>query len=68
MNKKSEILKALKAAFPHTIPVLTGYSLLGMAYGVYMNSRGFSFLYPLIMSITIFGGSLHCNCTQILTK
>jgi predicted branched-subunit amino acid permease len=30
---------ALKAAFPHTIPVLTGFLVLGSAYGILMNSR-----------------------------
>ena len=32
--------KALKAAFPHTIPVMTGYIVLGAAYGILMNSKG----------------------------
>ncbi|NCA78401.1 MAG: branched-chain amino acid ABC transporter permease, partial [Alphaproteobacteria bacterium] len=28
--------KALKAAFPHTIPVMAGFLFLGMAYGILM--------------------------------
>lgn len=39
--------KAFKAAFPYTLPILTGFSFLGMAYGIYMNASGFSFVYPL---------------------
>ena len=31
---------------------------MGLAYGVYMNVSGFSFLYPMIMSLVIYGGSL----------
>ena len=27
--------KALKAAFPHTLPILTGFAFLGLAYGLY---------------------------------
>ncbi len=27
-------IKALKAAFPHTIPVIAGFVFLGIAYGV----------------------------------
>ena len=50
--------KALKAAFPHTLPVLAGFWFLGFAYGIYMNVSGFSFIYPLLTSITVFGGSL----------
>ena len=58
-NKKENVyIKALKAAFPHTLPVFAGFCFLGMAYGIYMNVSGFSFVYPMIMSIVIFGGSL----------
>lgn len=49
---------ALRAAFPYTIPIFAGFWFLGLAYGIYANVSGFSFLYPLIMSIVIFGGSL----------
>jgi 4-azaleucine resistance transporter AzlC len=58
--------KALAAAFPHTIPIFAGFWFLGMAYGVYMNVSGFSFWYPLIMSMTIFGGSLEFVAVSML--
>lgn len=45
--------KAAKAAFPYTIPILAGFLFLGIAYGVYMNSLGFLFVYPLCMRICI---------------
>lgn len=59
-------LKALKAAFPHTIPIFAGFWFLGMTYGIYMNASGFSFWYPLAMSITIFGGSLEFVAVSML--
>lgn len=49
---------AFRAAFPYTIPIFAGFWFLGLAYGIYANVSGFSFLYPLVMSIVIFGGSL----------
>lgn len=49
---------ALKKAFPYTIPVLTGYLFLGMAYGIYMTGSGFAPIYSTITSIIVFGGSL----------
>ncbi|MCQ2447330.1 MAG: AzlC family ABC transporter permease [Oscillibacter sp.] len=58
--------KALLAALPRTVPVLTGFLFLGLAYGVYMQSMGFSFLYPLCMSIAIFGGSLEFVTVSLL--
>ena len=59
-------LKALKAAFPHTIPIFSGFWCLGIAYGIYMNVSGFSFWYPLFMSILIFGGSLEFVAVTML--
>lgn len=58
--------KALKAAFPHTVPILAGFWFLGFAYGIYMNVSGFSFWYPLFMSLTIFGGSLEFIAVSML--
>jgi 4-azaleucine resistance transporter AzlC len=58
--------KALKAAFPHTIPIMAGFLFLGLTYGIYMNVSGFSFVYPMIMSIVIFGGSLEFVTVSML--
>ena len=66
MRSKSPAVAALKAAFPHTIPIFAGFLFLGMTYGVYMRTSGFSFWYPMIMSIVIFGGSLEFVATSML--
>ena len=63
--------KAFRAAFPYTIPIFAGFWFLGLTYGIYMNVSGFSFWYPMIMSLTIFGGvwnSLLCVCCWLLTR
>lgn len=59
-------LKALKKAFPYTIPIFAGFWFLGLAYGIYMNVSGFSFVYPMIMSFIIFGGSLEFVTVSML--
>lgn len=58
--------RALKAAFPFTIPIFAGFWFLGLAYGIYMNVSGFSFVYPMLMSMTIFGGSLEFIAVTML--
>ena len=58
--------KALKVAFPHTLPILTGFAFLGLAYGIYMNTSGFPFYYPMLMSMLIFGGSLEFVAVEML--
>ena len=58
--------KAFKASFPYTLPILAGFSFLGIAYGIYMNASGFSFVYPLCMSFLIYGGSLEFVAVEML--
>ena len=48
---------ALRAAFPYTIPVLTGYLFLGAAFGILLQSKGFSVKWAMFMSLTMYAGS-----------
>ncbi|MBR7101277.1 MAG: AzlC family ABC transporter permease [Clostridia bacterium] len=57
---------AFKSAFPHTLPILAGFLFLGMSYGFYMRTQGFSALFPIIMSVVIFGGSLEFVTVSML--
>ncbi len=58
--------KALKAAFPLTLPIFAGFWFLGMTYGIYMRVSGFSFWYPMLMSLTIFAGSVEFVAVNLL--
>lgn len=66
MERKSTIKDAFRAALPHTAPIFAGFCFLGMTYGVYMRASGFSFVYPMLMSITVFGGSLEFLAVEML--
>lgn len=67
MQKKTEMMKkAFKTAFPYTIPIFAGFWFLGMTYGIYMNVSGFSFWYPMLMSLTIFAGSMEFVAVNLL--
>ncbi len=63
MNVKT---RALKAALPYTLPICAGFLFLGLAYGVYMNSMGFSFVYPMVMSAAIFAGSMEFVAANLM--
>lgn len=65
-RETTEWRKALRAAFPYTIPIFAGFWFLGLTYGIYMNVSGFSFLYPMIMSLTIFAGSMEFVTVSLL--
>lgn len=57
---------AFKAALPHTLPICVAFLFLGMSYGFFMQRQGFSFLYPLCMSLLIFAGSMEFIAVQLL--
>lgn len=56
----------VSGGFSHTLPILAGFLLLGFAYGLLMRTKGFSFLYPMCMAMTIFGGSLEYVTVSML--
>lgn len=60
------VCRAALCAFPYTIPILAGFLFLGITYGIYMNASGFSFLYPMFMSLTIFAGSVEFVAVSLL--
>src|SRR6478735_2089438 len=66
MKTRKEIESACRAAFPYTFPILTGFVFLGIAYGIYMHSLGFSAIYPILMSLTIFAGSMEFVAANLL--
>lgn len=66
MRRSALIKKSFLAAFPQTLPILAGFLFLGFSYGFYMRSEGFSFLYPMLMALTIFGGSLEFVAVSML--
>lgn len=67
VNKKS-LTTTLKLAFPHTLPVFAGYLVLGFGFGLLLQSKGYSFLWAILMSITIYGGSMQYVGVDILSS
>lgn len=65
-SERGVVVRAFKAAFPYTLPIFAGFEFLGLTYGMYMNVSGFSFLYPLFMSMLIFAGSMEFITVSLL--
>ena len=59
---------ALRAAFPVTVPVMTGFLCLGLAYGVLRQSKGYGPLWSVLMSAVAFGGSMQFVAITLLTS
>ena len=55
--KRGGYAQAFQAAFPYTIPVLTGYLFIGTAFGVMYQEKGYGVLWAILMSALVYAGS-----------
>ena len=51
-------MKTVKAAFMKSLPVMAGYIILGIGFGILADHAGYGFLWVLAMSLFIFAGSM----------
>ena len=56
-----------RTAFLDTLPVLTGYLVLGMGFGVIMHVNGYGIWYALAMSVFIYAGSMQYAAIGLFT-
>ena len=66
-KKQHPVYQAIRAAFPHTIPVLTGYLVLGVAYGVLMQTKGYGTPWVLLLCCLAYCGSMQFVAITLLT-
>ncbi len=60
------MIKALKSAFPNTIPIMAGYLFLGMTYGILMKVSGFPIWLAVVISMVVFAGAMQYVAVDIL--
>lgn len=58
---------ALRKAFPSTLPVLAGYMFLGIAYGITLRESGFGAAWALLISLTVYAGSMQFAMIGLMT-
>ena len=56
----------IRAAFLASLPVMAGYVVLGFAFGVLMENKGYGFLWSAFMSVTVFAGSMQFVAVDLL--
>ena len=66
MKRKIFDKKAIKAAFISTIPVMSGYLVLGIGFGVLLKTKGYGVLWALAMSVCIYAGSMQYVAIDLL--
>ena len=58
MNRKRETIQDIRLAFVDTLPVMAGYIFLGIGFGILLYSKGFGVWWALLISLTVYAGSM----------
>lgn len=60
--------KMLKKVFKDTLPVLTGYIVLGFGFGFILKSNGYGVLTAFVMSLFIYAGSMQYAAVGLMSS
>ena len=63
---RAPVWRAFRAAAPQTLPVFAGYLVLGLGYGIYVQSLGLPVWLPPLMGTAVYGGSLEFVLASLL--
>lgn len=66
VQERAMDIKTLKQAAKATIPVMTGYLFLGVAFGILLQERGYNAWWALLMSGLIYAGSMQFVAVGLL--
>lgn len=58
----------IKYAFMQTLPIMAGYLVLGMGFGILLYDHGYSVLWAILMSITIYAGSMQYVAIDLISS
>ena len=57
-----------KYAFKQSIPIMAGYIVLGMGFGVLLESKGYGVIWAIAMSVFIYAGSMQYVAIDLITS
>jgi len=66
-GRRKKKITCLKKAFLNTIPVMVGYVVLGIGFGMLLQTRGYGIWWAFFMSLFIFAGSMQYVAIDLLT-
>lgn len=66
-NGKDEREMTAKYAFKQSIPIMAGYIVLGMGFGVLLEAKGYGVLWAIAMSVFIYAGSMQYVAIDLIT-
>lgn len=67
MEKEKIGSKIIKKAFKASVPVMTGYIVLGMGFGILLETKGYGVLWAFLMSLLIYAGSMQYVAVDLIS-
>lgn len=61
-----KVVKTAKYAFAQSLPVMAGYLVLGLGFGVLLESKGYGVGWAFVMSLVIYAGSMQYVAVDLL--
>lgn len=66
-NEKGHMNRqTIKYSFLSTLPVMAGYLVLGIGFGILLHDKGYSFWWAILMSVGIYAGSMQYVGVELL--
>lgn len=60
--------KHIKVAFIKSLPVMAGYVVIGIGFGILLKQAGYGLFWSFLMSLTIYAGSMQYVAVSLLTS
>lgn len=68
VSEKKITKNLIQTAFVKTLPVMAGYVVLGIGFGILLKKAGFGLFWSFLMSFTIYAGSMQYVAVSLLTS
>lgn len=65
-KEAEKVVKTAKYAFAQSLPVMAGYLVLGLGFGVLLESKGYGVGWAFVMSLVIYAGSMQYVAVDLL--
>ena len=60
--------KTIRSAFVRSVPVMAGYVVLGIGFGILLKKAGYGLFWSFLMGLTIYAGSMQYVGVSLLTS
>lgn len=68
VSEKKITKNLIKTAFIKSLPVMAGYVVLGIGFGIILKKAGYGLFWSFLMSFTIYAGSMQYVAVSLLTS